>query len=1057
MEVVKIAGLTMSGDDTYAGLFGYNGGTIKNLGVETSQSGINQNFLREKDENGNTVSKQGKRLYAGAVAAYSVGNITNCTSNGLIKSRNEYSYAVSGGICGMNKGAVSSCANNARVDVFVDADWTRLYGDAYAGGVCGINEGTVTSSVSNADGICDQSGDELKASICAQSTFSSAAAGGAIGDNRGIASDLTSSGTVHSKIDFGVYNMSYAYAGGICGSNNGTVSGSSSECYVRSSHDNQDRGNYMMCGGIVGYNNKEIENCTFYGKAAAGNTGDYSIKGYVGGICGFNYGKISKCEFAKNAKITDPRVAAKNRWTGMYAVDYAGGICGYNEEGIITQCTAKGSVYPISRKAEKVERGFFCGGIVGGNQDGVISFSSSESDVILDGDAENIASEMGITLPDNGTLPSTDEEYYAGGLAGENSGIIDNCYYYRFAANANSLKAGKTGGLIGLNTGTIENSYARAVVDTSLIVSGGGIAAVNSGQVSNTYFVIDGFEEEISGTKRKAAELQSRTAADMQKNSLFAEWPVGVCWTPGGVRETSLMPAFVKNIGKPEFSEGDGTAQSPYIIKTEKDLYNIRFDKSASYKIVNDISYSGSWSAIGSEPEPFMGTIDGNYHTITLGAIEGAAENCGFIGVGDGCGVKNLKISADVDAKGNAYTKLKHTGGIIAKGNDVSIENCIFDGSIKASAEYAYTGGIAGDVSGTVNGCRSFGTIEISGASHAATGGIAGRLDGNISASESRMSITVNDTVYDGLSETGGLCGIITGNTENCCYGGTITDNGANEKTYAGGLAGTAEGDISTSYSDAEIISVGKNDGGVSGKLYGGVFCEAYFNTEKAPDNGIGASAAETDFTADGLLNSFAEFGDKTYIWTADKESGKMTLLHITPEWVTESGFTKLSLKANSDTCEIYYTTDGSNPVGSGIKYEAPFFCDDLSTLKYYAKDSGVSTDIFDYSQAHISPYPISFTCLPQNQNKENITSDNISDTTSVTAEFISEINGKVKMYIAFYDENDAIKFVSCTDADIVSGVNRVMFDNISAEGTSSVRLFVWNDGIVPYTQSVMF
>ena len=1053
-----ITGLEMSGESTYAGLFGCNGGTIKNLNVKTSANGLNQYLLIEQDGNGNTISKTSKRLYAGTIAAYSTGNIINCTSDGAVKSQNAYSYTVSGGICGINKGAVDSCTNNARVSAVAKADWTKLYADAYAGGICGINEGTVTSCTSSAQGVTDSDGNETMAAIFAQSTFSSAAAGGAIGDNRGIASDITASGTVHSKIDFGVYNMSYAYAGGICGSNTGGVSDSSSDCYVRSSHDNQNRGNFMMCGGIAGYNKEEITNCTFSGLASAGNTGDYSIKGYVGGVCGYNYGRISKCEFAKEAKITDPRIVSKHRWTNMYAVDYAGGICGYNDEGIITQCAAKGSIYPKSAKAANVDRSFFCGGIAGGNKDGVISLSYSNSDIILDGDGKTAQQLSGNTNLPAAESKVADAAYYAGGLAGENSGRIENCYYYCYSANANSIKAGKIGGLCGINSGAVDTSYARANVDTELIVSGGGIAAVNEGYISNSYFVIDSFEEEISGTKKKAAELQSRTAAAMQKNPLFKEWAVGACWTAGTLKETNFMPVFAKNISSPEYSDGDGTAQSPYIVKNEKDLYNIRFNKSAHYKIVNDIAYSGNWSGIGDMPEPFTGTVDGNHHTVTFAGVNGTAENCGFIGYGENCTVKNLNIAASVTAVGNSYTKLKHTGMIIAYGKNVNIENCLFNGSITVSAEYAYTGAIAGDVTGTIKGCRSYGTLSVTGdiaSGHSASGGIAGRIDGNISASESRVNISINGIAYDGLSETGGLCGIITGTVDNSCYSGTITDSSANEKTYAGGLSGTAEGDILTSYSNAEIISSGENDGGVSGKIYNGIFDRAYFNTDKAAGNGIGNTATESDFTESGLLSSFRSNG--AYIWTADKETGKMTLLHITPEWVVDDGFTKLALKSNSDTCEIYYTTDGSNPIGGGIKYEKPFSCDDLSTLKYYAKDGGTSTDIFDYGQAHISLYPIQFTEIPKNQNNAAINSENISETTAVTVKFISDITDTVKLYMAFYDENGIMKFANCKETVLTSGENSLAFDNISVDGASSIRLFVWNGTMVPYTPEVKF
>ena len=1048
-----ITGLTASGTDVYMGLFGYSEGNIKKLNAEVS---LDQLYNADPDN----ASKANKHTYAGGIAAYNTGNIENCTVKGVAKTKNEYSYTVGGGICGINKGTISYCTNNARIYAIGATDWQKLYGDAYAGGICGINEGTVASCTASAEGVPYDDYTESIPSVYAHSTFASAAAGGAIGDNRGHASNITSSGTVEAKIDFGVEKMSYAYGGGISGSNTGSISDSSSDCYVRVTHDNAERYNYMMGGGIAGYNKNEINNCTFSGLVSGGVGDDNTIKGYIGGICGYSLGKISKCEFAKGAKITDYSLVAKKQYDIRNAVDYTGGICGYNEQGIITRCTAKGSIYPTERKAPGTDRSFFVGGVVGGNKDGVISLSYSNSDIILDGDGETVNQRSNSNLSTAET-ETADKDYYGGGLAGENRGRIENCYYYSTAVN--SIKAGSTGGLAGINAGVLENCYTSANVNAELIKQGGGIAAVNRGQVVGTYFVIGSFEEEISGTKKSAAEITSRNLAAMKKNTLFAEWPIGICWTTN-LRVNAGMPSFTSTVGSYAYSGGSGTEQSPYIIKTQQDLYNIRFNKSASYKLVNDITYDGAWCCIGDTADPFTGKIDGNHHTVTFKAVNGYSGKSGFIGHGENCYVKNLNItvSKPFTASGNEYEKLKYVGMVIAYGRNVNIENCIWDGDISVSANYVYAGGIAGDVTGTVTGCQSFGTLAVTtdtmSAEHSAAGGIVGRIGGTVNASKSEMNININGVQSDGLSETGGICGILTGTIQNSCYIGEAVNESATEKAYTGGLAGVAEGDINTSYSNARIVSSGVNGGGIAGNMYNGLWDNAYFNPDKADDNGIGLTVeGENEFTASGLLNTFRNAGDTRYIWTSDRETGMMTLLHIAPEWVIDNGFTKLALKSNSDTCEIYYTTDGSNPIGSGVKYEKPFFCDDLSTLKYYAKDGGVSTDIFDYGQAHISIYPIQFTEMPKNQNNAAITSENISETTAVTVNFISDITDTVKLYMVFYDENGVMKFANCKETALVSGENSLTFDNIGVSGVSAIRIFVWNGAMVPYTPEVKF
>lgn len=1037
-----ITGLKASTEEMYCGLFGYNSGTIKNLNVETAQSGLLQTL---KQETG--VTKTAKHLFNGAVAAYNVGNISNCTAKGYVYGRNEYSYLAAGGICGMNKGTVTGCSNTARVNAEAWADYTILYGDAYAGGLCGINEGFVVNSVSAAE---EKRNDDMTyivsvAGVNASSRFSSAAAGGAVGDNRGTVSDVTASGYVMSCIYFAVGSMSYSYAGGISGSNTGTVTDSETDCSITAkqhSDGESNRVNFVMGGGISGYNNGELSDCTFNGILTAGASACSSQVAYAGGITAYNYGTVTGCEFGASARITDIRFTSGNRWANLYSPDYVGGICAYNNKGMITRCKANGMIYPAERYLRTIDK--YYGGIVGENYGGTVSASSSSSSVILDGDGEVLRSELGLSsVSRDASTAASDSTVYAGGIAGNNGGVVENCYFNK----TKGLKAYNIGGLSGVNTGVLENCYALSSIDTALIVNGAGICPQNTGITISCYFNM-GSLDNTSENYRKTSELK--------KSETFVNWPFDLCWNS----PNRQYPTLKDTDGIYEFSGGSGTVQSPYLIKTAEDLYSIRFYKDKCYRIANDIAYDYEWSPIGSEADPFEGVIDGNFNTITFKSINGNFGNAGFIGNGKDCTIKNLNIKAleTIDVQQNGNTEIAYGGAVLAQGSNVMIENCMFDGNITVSAPYIYVGAVAGDITGNLKGCRSFGTISVGEGKlkNITLGGIAGRVNGSVLASESAVSITSVAVEDKAFANIGGIAGIIRGEIKNCCYNGSISNPSDSEASYTGSAVGLIDGDAYSSYADAVIeASEQSSAGGFASMQYNGIADEVYFN-ENA-DGMIGFGAEAEDFSSDELLNTFSQYNDNAYVWTKDKTTGKLTLLHVTPVWVVKNGFTKCGFEANSDTCEIYYTTDGSNPIGGGIKYTEPFLCD-FENLKYYVKDNGADTAVFGYAPSVKHIYTMQFTEMPTNQNGEAISKENIASVTEVNVKFLSDNAVKnAKVYLAFYDMNDVLQAATCTDKDIESGTNSIKFENVSAAGATSIRVFIWDSALVPYTPNLKF
>lgn len=111
-----------SGSTSYAGIFTYNGGTIKNL-----------NFV-----DATVVNAKAKYEYAGVIAAINLGSIENCYVSGTVKNENAEVANYTGSISGqMLRGSITKCVSYANV--------YAKGGEQYTGGITGYNEkGTIS-------------------------------------------------------------------------------------------------------------------------------------------------------------------------------------------------------------------------------------------------------------------------------------------------------------------------------------------------------------------------------------------------------------------------------------------------------------------------------------------------------------------------------------------------------------------------------------------------------------------------------------------------------------------------------------------------------------------------------------------------------------------------------------------------------------------------------------------------------------------------------------------------------------------------------------------------
>ena len=177
-----ITGLTVTGSNEYAGLFGFigPGGTVQNVVLEGVQitsdnssgyaGGVAGYCYRGTLENcsvSGSVSGSGNSSDVGGVVGYQlVGSITGCSSSATVKGMNR-----AGGVVGVTNNGATLTACYATGDVTVENDGTSY---ACAGGVVGMNGGNSTLTACYAAGNVSGKGS------------GTIHVGGAVGENYGI-------------------------------------------------------------------------------------------------------------------------------------------------------------------------------------------------------------------------------------------------------------------------------------------------------------------------------------------------------------------------------------------------------------------------------------------------------------------------------------------------------------------------------------------------------------------------------------------------------------------------------------------------------------------------------------------------------------------------------------------------------------------------------------------------------------------------------------------------------------------------------------------------------
>ena len=736
---------------------------------------------------------RGEQYLGGLIGKSIDGYVTNSTAEGSV---NGTSTQV-GGLMGRNAGEISH--SHAYGDVV---------GEAHVGGLVGINAdgspisnstawgdvlGTSTSS-SWTGGLVGYNYDGYLNDSSAHGTVTGYRlhVGGLLGyNNNGVISRCYASGNVNG----------YSRAGGLVGGGmggiishswaSGDVTGlellgglAGTSVYVENSYATGDvHGDVQNIGGLVGYNTGEV-----VGSYATGNT---SGPQYVGGLVGWNRGSVENSYATGDVDSDGSRV---------------GGLVGRNHEGIISSSFATGDVVGY----------WMVGGLVGDNT-ATVETSYATGHVLETGGSR------------------------VGGLVGQNNGGTVRYSYSAGMVNGTT----NVGGLVGITTSTISNSYSTAVVQGGAHV--GGLVGRNDGFVTDSYSsgpvsgdfalggligsatggVLGGFwDNETSGQTVSAGGIGKNTTDMMTLDTFLNEdWDFNETWwmLDGETRPFLRM-------------EWDTT------IKNSHQLQLMMMDLDAHYRLAWDVDLSetrepakmwgtsptsgGGFVPVGTDEDRFLGSLDGQYHTISgLYINRSHAPDQGLFGhIGNNVASTTIRNVALKDAQ---VTGSVGTGTLIGQVNGnaaVLVENCFaVGGNVTGNGS---TGGLIGALNGqreTPGGMDnpvlrySFANVSVH---SSGTGDRFGGLVGCSRQGTIHDSYAWGDVTVYGGDKIGGLVGCIDFRGElNRTYstGAVIVT----DSTAYGGLVGNLEGEgnnpgvVLNSFWDVDTSSLNESAGGV--------------------------------------------------------------------------------------------------------------------------------------------------------------------------------------------------------------------------------------------------
>lgn len=392
---------------------------------------------------------------------------------------------------------------------------------------------------------------------------------------------------------------------------------------------------------------------------------------------------------------------------------------------------------------------------------------------------------------------------------------------------------------------------------------------------------------------------------------------------------------------------------------------------SASAVLTADIDLSGeTWTPIGSESTPYIGTFDGQGYTISGMTIENAESYSGLFGNVTGT-VKNFTVTGSITITGDetvarvggAVGSLgtasaggtvsgvtsgvditvsagnDHIGGVVGsmpENSSPTVENCVYTGDINITVAAGSVAGVVGYIrTGTIQNCANQGSISVSGSGDGSVGGILGYCN--------NKSIKITACYNTGIISASGTAnvGAIVGNNRddnnhvgqatvsNCYYLTGSANQGQGQLTTdaAGTVVKTADefasGEVTylLNGSTSEDLTWYQNLGDdgdrypVLDTTHGIVYLEDGNYTNTLTVISVDITWGELSFTySDGTWNPDTHEYDGEG-WTVDEEGGNSIK-------VENTGNTDVNVTYDYKVVENGITgsfTDGENPVSAPV------------------------------------------------------------------------------------------------------------------------------------------
>ena len=566
---------------------------------------------------------------------------------------------------------------------------------------------------------------------------------------------------------------------------------------------------YPSGGLVASLYEATARNCYFSGTVDAVT---YETGGYVGGIAGTCYrGAIENC-FSVGEIATSLQNSA------------AGGLAG-SLYGSIKNSYSVGSV--VNESSQRV------GGLVG-------SVGSYE-------DGEGTVHQSSIS----GSYTATSVKAYTTGYDAENDAReiigylqegaapeISNIYFNRQLSNFGSVKYGvqtsdltKAAGVAGFDAEAwtyAEGQYPRlkGIDENEAAYMSASVIAMSEGNSLNK--ISGDVELRPMGNTEYLMYKDDELASEGYFSSIV-DGKIQIKDEFGAdtliVRNGSVSYPLVIKIAPIPY-EGEGTEQSPFLLKTKDDILTLQditnnkgqYFAGTYFKLANDIDmeYGESFVGICFDPAAssecmFAGTFDGDGHSITRLLLDKV--------------VWTTRPEDDTTGKGGKpdNTISTSTGSYAGFFGRIGVDGVVKNLTIAADAELTFwsaSGAIAGDNYGRIENCRNY--ADVTGYSNK-IGGIAGR---NLKGGVISGCYNAGD-ILCGYQYVGGMSGEDQGTVENCANAGTITVDeisqafaGTKMRTGAGGIVGNANGSIIRNVVNAgSVIAAGARAGGIAGSF----------------------------------------------------------------------------------------------------------------------------------------------------------------------------------------------------------------------------------------------